>query len=96
VPGAEIVAGPDIDSTRDGVFDGKGAHGHGKWGDKENGAEEEEKDGTGAGVGGGGDPAGADDAGDGEERDVTQAEFAMQAGRGCRQAYKNSSGNGLG
>ena len=39
-------------------------------------AEEKEEDGAGSGVGGGGDPAGGDHAGDREERDIAEAEFA--------------------
>src|ERR1019366_9204335 len=78
VPAAEIVARPEIDAAGAGILHGEGGDGDGERHHEEQGGEEPEGDGAGPGVGGGGNPAGADDAGDGEEGDVAQAEYALQ------------------
>src|ERR1017187_5050881 len=78
VPAAEIVACPKIHAAGAGILHGEGGDGDGERHHEEQGGEEPEGDGAGPGVGGGRNPAGADDAGDGEERDVAQTEYALQ------------------
>ena len=78
MPGTEVRARPSIDPAGHRMLDGQDSYGDGERNEEEDGGEQPEENRTGAGVRGRRDPARADDARNGEEREITEAEFALE------------------
>jgi hypothetical protein len=79
VPRPEIAARPEIQPSRSRVLHGECRHRHREGHGEEDRGEQPQRNGT-RNVRRGGDPARADDAGDAEEREVAEPEFAFQRG----------------
>jgi hypothetical protein len=83
MPWAEVGAGPAIESAGLGMFNRQDRDSDGERDEEEDGGEKPEEDRAGAGVSGGSNPARADDAGDGEEREIAESEFTLKV-MGCQ------------
>lgn len=80
MPRAEVRAGPAIESAGYGMLYRQDSDGDRKRDQEEYRGQQPEENRARTGMGGGSNPARADDAGDGEEREIAEPEFALEMG----------------